>query len=174
MGSFEGVELFISNPPINNVTAQVDACLHVPKGVHIYSDEFMQISSNDNGTTYSGRFEVPSGTVRALHINIKAAANVGDFTVHFSGLYWPDDRKENVRQMVITLPITAFPPPTPTPAPPPISTTQIITWGIFIIWYVFIGLVVLVIFIVPLWLLLGVFRRRKGGEGDEIVITEQD
>jgi len=72
-GSFEGVELFISNPPINNVTAQVDACLHVPKGVHIYSDEFMQISSNDNGTTYSGRFEVPSGTVRALHINIKTA-----------------------------------------------------------------------------------------------------
>jgi len=76
--------------------------------------------------------------------------------------------------MVITLPITAFPPPTPTPAPPPISITQIITWGIFIIWCVFIGLVVLVIFIVPLWLLLGVFRRRKGGEGDEIVITEQD
>jgi len=173
-GSFEGAELFISNSPFNNVAAQVDACLHVPKGVHIYSDEFMQISSNDNGTTYTGRFEVPSGTVRTLHINIKAAANVGDFNVHFSGLYWPDDRKENVRQMAITLPITTFPPPTPTLAPPPISITQILKWGIFILWCIFIGLVVLIIFIAPLWLLLGIFRRRKGGEGDEIVITEQD
>jgi len=169
--SFEGVELFISNPPINSVDVHVDACLHVPKGVHVYSNEFMQIPSDDNSTTCTGRFEVPSGTVRAIHINIKAAANVGDFIVHFSGLYWPDDRKENVRQIVITLPITTFPPPTPTPASPPISITQKIAGSIFILWCVFIGLVVLVIFIVALWLLSGIFRRKKGGE---IVIAEQD
>ena len=55
--------------------------------------------------TVAGKFTVPPGTVRTVHINIKSE-KTGTFTVHFTGLYWPNGDKDAFQQISLTHPLT--------------------------------------------------------------------
>ena len=48
--------------------------------------------------------------------NIKGE-KIGDFTVHFTGLYWPDDKKDEYQQISLTHPLTVKE-PSPKPTDP--------------------------------------------------------
>ncbi|MDY6964872.1 MAG: hypothetical protein SVM80_02715 [Halobacteriota archaeon] len=98
---------------------------------------------------------------RTINLNIKAE-KTGEFFIHFSGLYYPDDNKDMYNPISLTHPLTVeepskdpydpsptqqLPESTPTPKPMEIPLTWIIT-----IFAVLIGIAI--IFAV----------RRKGGE----------
>ena len=95
------VELYMNNPSLNDVTLTADVQISVPSGIHVYGEGF---GYGGAAGTVAGKFTVPPGTVRTIHINIKAD-KVGDFTVHFTGLYWPDDDKDAFQQISLTHPL---------------------------------------------------------------------
>ncbi|MGP8323539.1 MAG: hypothetical protein ACT6FG_06055 [Methanosarcinaceae archaeon] len=96
------VELYMNNPSLNDVTLNADVQISVPSGIHVYGEGF---GYGGAAGTVAGKFEVPPGTVRTIHINIKSE-KTGDFTVHFTGLYWPGDDKDAFNQISLTHPLT--------------------------------------------------------------------
>jgi len=96
------VELYMSNPSLNDVTLTADVQVSLPSGIHVYGESFGYGAA---AGTVAGKFTVPPGTVRTIHINIKSE-KVGAFTVHFTGLYWPDDDKDAFQQVSLTHPFT--------------------------------------------------------------------
>jgi hypothetical protein len=107
------VELYMNNPSLNDVTLTADVQISVPSGIHVYGEGFGYGAA---AGTVAGTFEVPPGTVRTIHINIKSE-KVGDFTVHFTGLYWPNDDKDAFQQISLTHPLTVNE-PSPDPLDP--------------------------------------------------------
>jgi hypothetical protein len=94
------VELYIDNPSLNDVTLNVDARISVPSGIHVFGEGFGQAGAA--GTVY-GVFSIPPGSARTIYINIKGE-KVGSSTVHFSGMYWPGDNKDNYNPISLTHP----------------------------------------------------------------------
>jgi len=94
------VELYIDNPSLNDITLNVDARVSVPSGIHVYGQEFAQTGAA--GTAY-GTFSVPPGSARTISIDLKGD-KVGTYTVHFSGLYWPGDNKDNFNPLSLSHP----------------------------------------------------------------------
>jgi hypothetical protein len=107
------VELYMNNPSVNDVTLTADVQVSVPSGIHVYGEGFGYGAA---AGTVAGKFTVPPGTVRTIHINIKSE-KVGDFTVHFTGLYWPNDDKDAFQQISLTHPFTVNE-PSPDPLDP--------------------------------------------------------
>jgi len=95
------VELYMNNPSVNDITLTADVQISVPSGVHVYGEGF---GYGGAAGTVAGKFEIPPGTVRTIHINIKAE-KVGDFMVHFNGLYWPGEDKDAFQQISLTHPL---------------------------------------------------------------------
>jgi len=108
------VELYMNNPSLNDVTLTADVQIAVPSGIHVYGEGFGYGAA---AGTVAGKFTVPPGTVRTIHINIKAD-KVGDFTVHFTGLYWPDGDKDAFQQISLTHPLTVKEPSKPLDSEP--------------------------------------------------------
>lgn len=96
------IELYMNNPSLNDVTLTADVQISVPSGIHVYGEGFGYGSA---AGTVAGKFEVPPGSIRTVYINIKSE-KVGTYTVHFSGLYWPDDQKNDFQQISLTHPFT--------------------------------------------------------------------
>ncbi|MDD2613637.1 MAG: PGF-CTERM sorting domain-containing protein [Methanosarcina sp.] len=94
------VELYIDNPSLNDVTLNVDARISVPAGIHVYGQGFAQTGAA--GTVY-GIFSVPPGNARTIYIDIKGD-KVGTSTIHFSGLYWPGDDKDDYNPISLSHP----------------------------------------------------------------------
>lgn len=94
------VELYIDNPSLNDVTLNVDARISVPAGIHVYGQGFAQTGAA--GTVY-GIFSVPPGNARTIYIDIKGD-KVGTSTIHFSGLYWPGDNKDDYNPISLSHP----------------------------------------------------------------------
>ncbi len=94
------VELYIDNPSLNDVTLNVDARINVPSGIHVYGKDFAQTGAS--GTAH-GTFSVPPGSTRTISIGLKGE-KVGTFTVHFSGLYWSGDDKDNYNPISLSHP----------------------------------------------------------------------
>lgn len=115
------VELFFSNPSLNDVTLQGDIYVSVPSGIHVYGEGFGLAEAA--GTVY-GQFIVPPGTARTLYLNIKADETAAGKTyfIHFSGQYWPGDNKDAYNPISLTHPfkvLEASPnPEDPTPTNP--------------------------------------------------------
>ena len=95
------VELFMNNPSLNDVTLNVDARVSVPSGIHVYGESFGQAAGA--GQVY-GTFSVPPGTARTISVVIKAdaSARIGSHTLSFTGMYWPDDNKDNYQPISLT------------------------------------------------------------------------
>lgn len=97
------VELFFSNPSLNEVTLQGDCYVSVPSGIHVYGDGFGTAAGA--GTVY-GQFTVPPGTARTIYLNVKADRTaVGKtYFIHFSGMYWPEGNKDAWNPISVTHP----------------------------------------------------------------------
>jgi len=68
--------------------------------------------------TVKAQFETPPGNTRTVYVNVKAE-QVGEFTIHFSGYYWPDDNKDACSPVSLTYPVTVTAPsPDPTDSAP--------------------------------------------------------
>ena len=147
------VELFFSNPSLNDVTLQVEVYVSVPSGIHVHGEGFGLAAAA--GTVY-GQFTTPPGTARTIYLNIKADETaVGKkLFIHFEGLYWPGDNKDAYNPISLTHPlkvIEASPNPgdpsltnpddVPLPAPPPGPSN--IWWGIWVGWWIILAVVVL-------------------------------
>lgn len=95
------IELYMRNPTLNDVTLTVDMEISVPSGIHVYGEGFGYAAA---AGTVAGTFTVPPGSVRTVYLNIKSE-KVGTFTIHFAGLYYPDDRKDDYNPISLTHPI---------------------------------------------------------------------
>ena len=142
------VELFISNPTVNDVTLNGDMTFSVPSGIHVYGQGFGMAGAA--GTMY-GQFSVTPGTAKTYYMNIKADETaVGkSFYIHFSGIYYPDDNKDAYNQISLTHPFTvkeASLAPLDPPDPNHIG-------GIWIGWWIIIGTVAFlgIVAIVAVW-----------------------
>jgi hypothetical protein len=115
------VELYMNNPSLNDVTLTADVQISAPSGIHVYGEGF---GYGGAAGTVAGKFEVPPGTVRTIHINIKSE-KIGDFTVHFTGLYWAGDDKDAFQQISLTHPLTVNEPsPNPMDSQPTSETVE--------------------------------------------------
>jgi hypothetical protein len=138
------VELYMNNPSVNDVTLNADVQMSVPSGIHVYGEGFGYGSA---AGTVAGTFEVPPGTVRTIHINIKSE-KPGDFTIHFTGLYWPDDDKDAFQQISLTHPLTVTEPspdplnPNPTGGKGELPYTYIIVGCLAVIAIAFIAMII--------------------------------
>ena len=110
------VELYMNNPSLNDVTLTADVQVSVPSGIHVYGAGFGYGAA---AGTVAGTFTVPPGTVRTIHINIKSE-KTGTFTVHFTGLYWPNGDKDAFQQISMTHPFTVKE-PSPDPSDPKLT-----------------------------------------------------
>ena len=128
------VELYMNNPSVNDVTLTADVQISVPSGIHVYGEGF---GYGGAAGTVAGKFEVPPGTVRTIHINIKSE-KTGDFMVHFTGLYWPGDDKDAFQQISLTHPFTVNE-PSPNPDDPKQTGEKEIPYT-----YIIIGLIIVI------------------------------
>lgn len=128
------VELYMNNPSLNDVTLTADVQISVPSGIHVYGEGF---GYGGAAGTVAGKFEIPPGTVRTIHINIKAE-KTGTYNVHFTGLYWPEDRKDDFQQISLTHPFTVNE-PSPDPEDPNVTGEKEIPYT-----YIIIGLIVVI------------------------------
>jgi hypothetical protein len=98
------------------------------------------------GTVY-GTFDVPPGTARTVHINMKAD-KTGEFMVHFSGMYYPGDNKDRYNPLSLTHPITVREPSKVTEPAEEVTFLDIlrteISWSVIaLIFVVLVGLALL-------------------------------
>jgi hypothetical protein len=96
------VEIFFSNPTINDVELTVDLLVTVPSGIHVYGEGF---GRGGAAGAVVGDFEVPPGTSRTIFLNIKSE-KIGTFPLHFSGQYWPGGNKDLYNPISLTHPFT--------------------------------------------------------------------
>ena len=95
------VEIFISNPRVNDVTVEAEVFISVPSGIHVYGESFGAAAA---AGTVRGDFVMAPGSSRTIPIYIKAE-NLGTFFVHFSGQYWPEGNKDGFQPVSLTAPI---------------------------------------------------------------------
>ncbi|MFC1925699.1 hypothetical protein ACFLW2_03265 [Chloroflexota bacterium] len=96
------IEVYLKNPEVNDVTLHFDVDVSVPSGMHVYGEGFGAAAA---AGTVSAQFDINPGTERTVYINIKAE-QTGEFSIHFSGYYWPGDNKDDWRPVSLTYPIT--------------------------------------------------------------------
>lgn len=94
------IEMYMDNPTINEVNLSVDVRVSVPAGIHVNGEGFGQAAAA--GTVY-GLFTVPPGQARTVYLNVKAD-KVGTFTLHLTGLYYPENNKDSYYPISLTHP----------------------------------------------------------------------
>jgi hypothetical protein len=94
------IEFYFSNPAINDATLTVEAYISVPSGVHIYAEGF---SFDAGAGTLHGYFEVKPGNSRVVHAEV-IGAKPGDYYIHAMVMYYPNDEKDNYKQISLTHP----------------------------------------------------------------------
>ena len=106
------VELFFSNPSLNDVTLEADVYVEVPSGIHVFGEGFGTGAAA--GTVY-GHFTVPPGSARTIYLNIQADKTAVGEThfAHFTGLYWPQGNKDAYNPISLTHPFTVVEPTDP-------------------------------------------------------------
>ena len=142
------VEMFMSNPSVNDVSITFDMIITVPMGLHVLGAQgfscartYIGVAAGDCSTI----FTIDPGQAELGLLHVKAE-KIGHYQVHLSGYWWPGDNKDlrqpislshsftvsepstdiapapdvQLRQGPIAK--TAVPPPTFTSPPPPPSS----------------------------------------------------
>jgi hypothetical protein len=124
------VEIFLNNPSLNDISLEVDMSVSVPTGIYIYGEDG---GMSGGAGTVVGHFSVPPGSSRTITLHIKAT-EIGNFPVHFGGMYWPEGDKDKWNPISLdnsfkaTKPSDDIPTPTPTPGPEPKPYELPYTW----------------------------------------------
>jgi len=124
------IELYMSNPALNDVSLTVEAWVEIPSGIHVYGEGFAVDTAA--GVAHA-LFEITPGTSKAVHVNIVPIGYRRDreVTIHAYGYYWPGQNKENSYPISLTHPFKIWracpspPAPTPTSPPTPIPTPRL-------------------------------------------------
>jgi len=129
------IELYMSNPALNDVTLTVQVWVDIPTGIDVTGEGFaMDVAAG----TANALFEVTPGTSKAIHVNIRPIESYEERTVfiHASGYYWPGQNKDNSYPISWTHSFKIQPKPvaTPTPAPGETPTPGWIRSGIRYRW----------------------------------------
>lgn len=114
------IELYMSNPSLNDVTLTVEVWVEIPSGIHVSGEGFAVDTAA--GVAHA-LFEVTPGTSKTVHVNIKPIGSYEEREVfiHAYGYYWPGQNKDNSYPISLTHPFKirkTCPPPTTTPTPP--------------------------------------------------------
>jgi len=114
------IELYMSNPSLNDVTLTVEVWVEIPSGIHVSGEGFAVDTAA--GVAHA-LFEVTPGTSKTVHVNIKPIGSYEEREVfiHAYGYYWPGQNKDNSYPISLTHPfkIRKTCPPTPTPPSTP-------------------------------------------------------
>lgn len=108
------VELYMSNPELNDVTLTTEVWVDIPTGMHVTGEGFAVDAAA--GTAHA-LFTVPPGNSKTIHVNVKPVKSYEDrtITVHASGYYWPEGDKDNSNPISITHPFKIQTDPVKTP-----------------------------------------------------------
>jgi len=104
------IELYFSNPSINDVTLTADVYVSVPSGIHISAEGF---SVGGAAGTYHGHFVTPPGNDRTIYIYVYGE-KTGEYVIHSEVVYYPDENKDAYQQISLTHPFKVTEPVTPT------------------------------------------------------------
>jgi len=123
------IELYMSNPALNDVSLTVEAWVEIPSGIQVKADKFAVDTAA--GVAHA-LFEITPGTSKAVHVNIEPIEYRRDreVTIHAFGYYWLGQNRENSYPISLTHPLKIWrecPPhltPTPTPQPTPTTPTR--------------------------------------------------
>jgi hypothetical protein len=110
------VELFLSNPSVNECPMEFDLEVSVPSDIYIYAEDG---SLSGGAGAVTGHFTMPPGSSRTVTLHIKGE-NVGTFSVHFGGIYWPGTNKNKWNPITLD---TSFEVKEPATTPTPASAT---------------------------------------------------
>ena len=94
------VEILFRNPVLNDNVMVVDLTVSIPSGIHLYGEGF---ATDTAGGAASGSFRTPPGQSRTIYVSIKSE-QTGRFTIHFSGVYWPEGNKDLFNPVSLTHP----------------------------------------------------------------------
>jgi len=150
------VELFMNNPILNDVSLEVDISISIPSGIYVYGAGGML--SGGPGIVY-GHFSVPPGFSHMTIIHIKES-EIGDFPVHFSGIYWPDGDKEKWNAINLD---KSFEVKTE-------KTKPSITDMYFLI---YIGIFLLILSYFPLMFIIDIFRGTKNDKEENLMEDDE-
>ena len=117
------IELYMSNPALNDVTLTVQVWVDIPTGIDVTGEGFaMDVAAG----TANALFEVTPGTSKAIHVNIRPVESYEERTVfiHASGYYWPGQNKDDSYPISLTHPLKIQPKPVATPTPAPGETPK--------------------------------------------------
>ena len=115
------IELYMSNPALNDVTLTVQVWVDIPTGIDVTGEGFaLDVAAG----TANALFEVTPGTSKAIHVNIRPIESYEERTVfiHASGYYWPGQNKDNSYPISWTHSFKIQPKPVATPTPAPGET----------------------------------------------------
>ena len=105
------VEILFRNPVVNDTNMIVDLTVSLPSGIHVSGEGF---ATSAAAGAASATFTVVPGQSQTIYLNVKSE-KVGQFTIHFSGLYWPQGNKDLFNPISLTHPFTVNE-PSPNPA----------------------------------------------------------
>ena len=105
------VEILFRNPVVNDTNMIVDLTVSLPSGIHVSGEGF---ATSAAAGAASATFTVVPGQSQTIYLNVKSE-KVGQFTIHFSGLYWPQGDKDLFNPISLTHPFTVNE-PSPDPA----------------------------------------------------------
>jgi PGF-CTERM protein len=117
------IELYMSNPALNDVTLTVQVWVDIPTGIDVTGEGFaMDVAAG----TANALFEVTPGTSKAIYVNIRPVESYEERTVfiHASGYYWPGQNKDDSYPISLTHPLKIQPKPVATPTPAPGETPK--------------------------------------------------
>ncbi len=110
------VEVFLDNPTLNDMNLEVDMEVDVPSDIYIYAQDG---SMAGGAGTVIGHFSVPPGSSRTIYLHV-IGKKVGTFPIHFGGMSWTGNNKNNWNSISIEnsfdvtepseIPVTALPP----------------------------------------------------------------
>ncbi|RJS70340.1 hypothetical protein CW714_07470 [Methanophagales archaeon] len=121
------IELYMSNPSLNDVTLTTEVWVEIPSGIHVTGEGF---TADVAAGVAHALFEVTPGTSKNIHVNIKPIGSYEDKEVfiHAYGYYWPGHNKDNSYPISLTHPFKIRKvclSPSPTSSPTTSAPTQI-------------------------------------------------
>ncbi len=108
------VEVLFRNPALNETVMVVDLTVSVPAGIHIYGEGYAQSTA---AGAASNTYRVVPGQSQTVKLFIKSE-KVGQYTIDFSSVYWPEGNKDLNNPVSLTHPFDVR-----APSPDPFSST---------------------------------------------------
>ncbi len=95
------IDLFWNNSSLNDLATHIEVSMDVPSGLYMYSQDGAMACAAGR---CQGTFTAPPGSIRNMPIIVKADS-AGNYFIHMSGRYWPENDRDNWTPMSLSTPI---------------------------------------------------------------------